>query len=79
MRAVPGNLVLLRELLQEPRELARQPFRLEGIQPRSREPSTLELAYELVTLVRLYAPRRVDVDDRRLRQRRSSSRSMLAW
>src|SRR5215218_5534029 len=66
-RAVPGNLVPLHELLQEPGELARQPFRLEGVHPRPREPSPLELADELVALVRLYAPRRVDVDDRRWR------------
>ena len=66
-RAVAGGLVPLRELLQEPGELARQPFRLEGVQPRPREPSSLELADELVALVRLYAPRRVDVDDRRRR------------
>src|ERR687894_2401832 len=66
-RAVAGELVPLRELLQEPGELARQPCRLEGIKPQPREPSPLELADELVALVRLYAPRRVDVDDRRRR------------
>src|SRR5829696_8737833 len=69
-RAVPGHLVPLHELLQEPGELARQPFRLEGVHPRPREPSPLQLADELVALVRLYAPRRVDVDDRRRGKRR---------
>jgi hypothetical protein len=64
-RAVPGSLVPLPEFLQEPGELVRQPLRLEGIQPRPREPSPLELADKLVALVRLYAPRCVDVDDRR--------------
>src|SRR5215217_3959995 len=68
--AVPGGLVPLRKLLQKPGELARQPFRLEGVHPRAREPPTLELADELVALVSLYAPRRVHVYDRRRRQRR---------
>src|SRR5215218_38034 len=72
-RAVPGDLVPLREFLQEPGELARQPLRLEGVHPRPREPSSLELADELVALVRLHAPRRGDVYDRRLRQRRPGS------
>src|SRR5215218_7475537 len=66
--AVPSDLVPLHELLPERGELLRQPFRLEGIQPRPREPSPLELADELVALVRFYAPRRVDVDDRHRRQ-----------
>src|ERR687897_438945 len=43
------------------------------LQPRPREPSSLELAEEHVALVRLYAPRRVDVDDRRRRKRRPGS------
>src|SRR5215212_2602046 len=68
--AVPGGLVPLRKLLQKPGELARQPFRLEGVHPRARESPTLELADELVALVSLYAPRRVHVYDRRRRQRR---------
>ena len=33
-RAVPGDLVPLHKLLQEPGELARQPFRLEEVHPR---------------------------------------------
>src|SRR5918994_2748170 len=61
-RAVAGDLVPLREFLQEPGELVRQPFRLEEVHPGPREPSPLELADELVALVRFYAPRRVDVD-----------------
>ena len=64
------DLVQRHEVLQEPRELTRKPFRLEGVQPQPRESSPLELADELAALVRLYAPRRVDVDDRRPRKRR---------
>src|SRR5918997_1096565 len=37
-RAVPGCLVPLHEFLQESGELARQPFRLEEVLPRAREP-----------------------------------------
>jgi hypothetical protein len=66
-RAVPSGPVPLRELLQEPGELARQPCRLEEVRPRARKRPTLELADKLVALVRLYAPRRVDVDDRHRR------------
>src|SRR5215208_1899123 len=69
-RAVAGSLVPLHELLQEPRELARQPFRLEGVHSRPREPTSLELTDELVALVRLYVPWRAHVDDRRRRERR---------
>src|SRR5215213_4312479 len=49
-RAVAGDLVPLHEFLQEAGELVRQPFRLEEIHPRPREPSPLELADELVAL-----------------------------
>src|SRR5215207_9433549 len=70
VRAIAGDLVSLHELLQEPGELAWQPFRLEWVHPRPREPSPLELADELVALVRLYPRRRVDVDDRRRGERR---------
>src|SRR5215212_8131606 len=44
---------------------------------RAPEPSPLELADELVAIVRLYAPRRVDVNDRHRRQRRPSPPAAL--
>ena len=63
-RAVPGDLVPLHELLPEPGELVRQPFRSEEVHPNPREPPPLELADELVALVSLQAPRRVNENDR---------------